>query len=81
MNYKIKERIQILSDGFPETAALLRDEPNEIDIEKYFRDSFEVFLERLKAFRVASSFTNEEEKQLRFMLEALIAAKQILSEE
>jgi hypothetical protein len=81
--YKIKEKIKILSDGFPGPQTFLRDDES-VDAEElhaYFDRSFGVFEDRLITFRTSPSISEAEAKELRFMLEALIAAKEILAEE
>jgi hypothetical protein len=82
MIYSIREKFSILADGFPQEARYLRDGGmSEKELNEYFNRSFTVFLKRLEAFQhMKEEVPPEEEKQLRFMLEALLAAKHILNE-
>lgn len=49
--------------------------------EEYFHNSYEIFAGHLERFRnMKRGLTEEEEKEMRFMLEALISAKNILEE-
>lgn len=59
---------------------LLRDAPQE-QLEMYFRRSSKRFMERMESFFAAQTFSEREERELRFMLEALLAAKHILLED
>ncbi len=63
-------------EAFPETVAVLRD----ADLRTYFEASFPIFMRRLRNFRSAKSLTFKEEREMRFMLEALLEAKRALLE-
>ena len=65
---------QILHDR-----ARLGGKDEEVKIEKYFNDSYSIFVKRLNEFRDSKHILNaSEEKELRFMFEALINAKKFL---
>ena len=58
---------------------VLHDKDEEVKIEKYFNDSYNIFVKRLNGFRDSKRGLNaSEEKELRFMFEALINAKKFL---
>jgi len=63
---------------------LLYDKWEEFDerkLEEYFEKSYGIFMSRLQEFREAKhQLTTKEEKELKFMLEALIDVKKSLRE-
>lgn len=63
-------------EAFPETVAVLRD----AGLRTYFDRSFPIFMRRMRSFREAADLTPQEEREMRFMLEALLEAKRGLAE-
>jgi len=87
--YKINKNTFAVSDVGPTLFDFFRDDPrrkswedfDERSQEKYFKDGYELFLVRLHEFkRLDRRATVNEEKELRFMLDALLAAKEFLSD-
>jgi len=71
MEYALKENLFIFRD---------EDRPkHERNLKRYFESSYKVFLTRMEQFREQEGVPNaEEEKEIRFMVEALLEAKQLL---
>ena len=63
-------------DAFPEAVLVLRD----ADLKTYFERSLPIFIKRLENFKKAATLTLQEEREMRFMLEALLEAKRALLE-
>jgi hypothetical protein len=81
--YNIQERVIVIADGFAEPISFLRDDET-IDVkelQEYFDRSWNIFESRLATFRKRDFIDDQEERELRFMLEALLAAKHLLIEE
>jgi hypothetical protein len=75
MEYVLCQRPLILADG-PSRAA------RRFDPERYFKKSYRIFQSRLEKFRESTAApTAEEERELKFMMEALIDAKRLLRED
>ncbi len=77
--YTIAERSKVLNDDFIAAHLLVHDGNSEPDIQAYFDRALAAFRERLEVFARADVFDEAEEKKMRFMLEALFAAKFLLT--
>ncbi|GEM_PF-4756825 len=86
-SYKItKSDFALLHGAFP--SLLLRDDVSagdswerfdEESLKEYFGKGYGIFLARLEEFRsLTRPLSREEEKELKFMLEALVTAKNTL---
>lgn len=74
MEYAIKEKPLVLRDADTDR------ERHERNLRRYFESSYKVFLARMEQFMEEEDPLGEEEKkEIRFMVEALIEAKQLLA--
>jgi hypothetical protein len=81
--YIIEKNLKVISEGFSEPHSFVGD-GGAIDkqkLEDYFERSFKLFMAGMEEMRASESLAEDKEKELRFMLEALLAAKHILVEE
>ncbi len=74
--YTLAEKIPTTRHGCG-TVRFLRDLERD-ELEDYFSRAHAKFMERMEALRTARNFAEGEERELRFMLEALLAAKYLL---
>lgn len=80
--YKINyNNFKISSDGILITSPILmydkKAEGNKIYAKKYFDNAYKIFTNRLEKLN-KSKITASEEKELKFMLDALLSAKNII---
>ena len=73
------EDFVVVSDSIQYKPRVLHDKDEEVKIDDYFNDSYDIFVKRLNEFRGSKRGLNaSEEKELRFMFEVLINAKKFL---
>jgi hypothetical protein len=81
--YILEENLKVISEGFSEPDLFVADGGvvDKQKLQNYFDRSFDLFIEKMAEVRTSDSLEDDKEKELRFMLEALLAAKHILVEE